>query len=141
MSTPAHSLAIPAEHRTIAPAPAPERVRDPRTPAARPTTPPEPSPRRARRGNPSAFWVLTALLVTAMVVGVVSISAVLVRASFRMDALRSRIATAVQTQQDLRQDLAALSSPSRVHAWARDAGFIVPDGVVILSVADPGGDG
>jgi cell division protein FtsL len=69
-----------------------------------------------------------------MVVGIVSISALLVRASFHVDELRARITEATHVQQDLLQDVAALSSPSRIHRWAREQGFVVPDGVVILSV-------
>lgn len=141
MSIPARQLPPPTPSHETAPipsretAPIPSRVRPTRTPAARPATlPPLLSPRRARRGNPSAFWILTALIVTAMVVGIVSISALLVRSSFRVDQLRARIADAARTQQELHQDVAELSSPSRIHRWAREEGFVVPDGVVILSV-------
>lgn len=122
----------------LAPTPTYRRVRPTRTPAAPPATSlPSPSRRRARRGNPTAFWVLTGLLVTALVVGIVSLSALLVRSSFRVDELRARIAEAAETQQALHQEVAGLSSPSRIQRWARDAGFIVPDDIVILSV--PGG--
>jgi cell division protein FtsL len=123
---------MPRERPISAPS---EPVRPTRTAAAPPAShlPPS-SPRRARRGTSSAFWVLTAIVVTAMVVGVVSISALLVRASFEVDALGVRIAEAARAHGELRRDVAELSSPSRVFRWARDAGFVAPDGVTILSV-------
>ena len=69
MSAPARSL----------PSPIPKRADPSRTPAARPRATPSPHHRaRARRGTPP-FWVMTALIVTAMVVGIVSLSALAVQ--------------------------------------------------------------
>ena len=129
MSAPARSLA-------------PAAAREPRTrtPAARPPTSPSPSPRRrARRGTP-AFWVLTAIVVTALVVGIVSLSALAVQASFHADAIQQRLGGLVQQQRVLREEVAAASAPSRVMRWARGEGMVMPERVVILRVpaADPG---
>ena len=53
----------------------PERARVPRAHPRRARHPPLPPQRRARRGStPHAFWVLTAVVVTALVVGVVSLT-------------------------------------------------------------------
>jgi cell division protein FtsL len=70
-----------------------------------------------------------------MVVAVVSVSALLVRASFRMDVLEGRIAELKVAQEDLTRQAAEHSSPSRVSEWARSRGFVMPDGVVILTVS------
>ena len=138
MSTPARKLAPRPEPVPFSQPPA----RPSRAPAARPpvTTPPSPS-RRARRGSPHAFWFFAAVIVTAMVVAVVSVSALLVRASFRMDSLESRIAELKVAQEDLIRQEAEISSPSRVSEWAHAHGFVMPDGVVILSVSSRAKDG
>jgi cell division protein FtsL len=121
----------------------PSHARPARPPAARPRTSTPPHPRRrARRGHTPAFWILTSVVVTAMVVGVVSLSALAVQASFRADALRAHIDELADRQQVLTEQVASLSSPARIAAWARRGGMQVPDHVVVLRVRDPdGGDG
>lgn len=79
--------------------------------------------------------MLTSVLVTAMVVGVVSLSALVVGSSLRADALRTRITALSDQQGDLRRDVATLSAPSRVMTWARSKGMVMADNVVILRVA------
>jgi cell division protein FtsL len=123
MSAPARSIRPQA-------APAPSR----RPPAARPPTSPSPYPRRrARRGTP-AFWTLTAVLITGLVVGIVSLSALAVQASFGSDDLREQLGGLQQQQQVLREQVAAASAPSRVRRWARGEGMVMPDRVVILRI-------
>lgn len=132
------------------PAPVPARIRQPqsthrarttRAPAARPRTPTPPQEdRRARRGSSPAFWVLTAVIVTAMVVGVVSLSALIVQASFRLDELKGAMADLGETQQSLTKEVAELSSPPRVMAWARREGMVMPDEApFVLRVRDRSG--
>jgi hypothetical protein len=105
-----------------------------RTPAARPPISPSPDPRRrARRGTP-AVWVLTAIIVTGLVVGIVSLSALAVQASFQSDDLQGRLGELTQQQQVLREQVAAASAPSRVVRWARGEGMVMPERVVILRV-------
>ncbi len=129
-----------------APRPAGKTQRAPqrRAPAARPriSTPPQPR-RRARRGSSPAFWVFTAVVVTALVVGVVSLSALIVQASFRLDELRGAMADLSKTQQVLTKEVAELSSPPRVMAWARREGMVMPESVFVLRVggtSDASGD-
>lgn len=151
MSAPARTIVGTGPRGSAAPArsPAPTRTKTPararpaRTLAARPRTSAAPHPRRrARRGHSPAFWILTSVVVTAMVVGVVSLSALAVQASFRADALRDRIDELADRQQVLTEQVAALSSPARIASWARRDGMQVPDHVVVLRVQDPdGGDG
>jgi cell division protein FtsL len=121
----------------------PSRARPARTPAARPRTSTAPRRRRrARRGPTPAFWILTAIVVTAMVVGVVSLSVLVVQSSFRADDLRAHIGELGDRQQVLTEEMASLSSPARIASWARRYGMVIPDRVVVLRVQDPpAGDG
>ncbi|HEY6652377.1 MAG TPA: hypothetical protein VI364_08770 [Actinomycetota bacterium] len=85
---------------------------------------------------------MTALIVTGMIVGIVSLSALAVQASFRSDDLRQQLGSLTQRQQSLREDVAAASAPSRVMRWARSEGMVMPERVVILRVpSDPSGLG
>ena len=129
---------------TPRPAPSAPRARPPRTPAARRrTSPPASLPasthRRARSGSTPAFWILTALLVTGMVVGVVSMSALQVGTSLKADALRAQMSTLSDQQGELRREVATLSAPSRVMTWARAKGMVMPENVVILRVPPAAG--
>jgi cell division protein FtsL len=85
--------------------------------------------------------VLTALIVTALVVGIVSLSALAVQASFRSDDLQVQLGGLVQQQQVLREQVAAASAPSRVMRWARSEGMVMPDRVVILRIPSSVGSG
>jgi cell division protein FtsL len=128
---------VSAPARSLAPAtvPAPRT----RTSAARPPISPSLHLRgRARRGTP-VFWVLTAMIATALVVGIVSLSALAVQAGFHADDLRERLGGLQEQQQVLREQVAAASAPSRVMRWARGEGMVMPEQVVILRIpADPG---
>src|SRR5439155_23820254 len=97
MSAPARSL----------PSPIPKRADPSRTPAARPRATPSPHHRaRARRGTPP-FWVMTAVIVTAMVVGIVSLSALAGQARFRADDFRRLLVSVTPRPQSLVDDVAA----------------------------------
>jgi cell division protein FtsL len=93
---------------------------------------PQAAPAPSRR--PPAFWTLTAVLITGLVVGIVSLSALAVQASFGSDDLREQLGGLQQQQQVLREQVAAASAPSRVRRWARGEGMVMPDRVVILRI-------
>ena len=123
------------------PPPHPHPVRRPVTPARAPATrPPIPNPphphRRARRGHHSAFWVLTAAVVSTMVVGLVSLNAMRVDAAYRTRYVSERVRLLSDERRTLVNDVARLSSPSRIGAWARAEGLVDPAAgdVVILQV-------
>ena len=109
------------------------RVRPSRTPAARPprATPPHPH-RRARRGSPFAFWILVAVVAGLLIIGIASLSALLVQSSFQVDDLRTNLGALQQQHEVLRERVAAESSPQRVMQWARQRGMQMPEHVVIL---------
>lgn len=136
-------MSLPAREaeRWVTPAPQPVRrraVTPARPPAARPplSNPPHPH-RRARRGHHSAFWVLTAVVVSAMVVSLVSLNAMRVDAAYRTRSLVERVRLLTDERRTLVNDVARLSSPSRIGTWARGEGLVHPAAgdVVILQVA------
>jgi len=140
VSTPARKLtpAAPRHAPTHLPTPAPtprDRARPVRAPAARPTTTSPPSPRRrARRGFHPAFWIFSAFVVTGMVVGIVSLSALLVQTGFGIDRTEARIAELADERELLGKEVATMSSPGRIASWARARGFVMPEDVVVLQV-------
>jgi cell division protein FtsL len=76
-----------------------------------------------------------------MVVGIVSLSALVVQASFRVDSLQSRIAQLTDQQRVLHEQVAAESSPARIQTWARQEGLVMPGDVVVLRVPGTQGSG
>jgi cell division protein FtsB len=116
------------------PVPDVDTARSARPTAARPPTPSLPSARRRARRGSTTFWVVSAVIVTVGVVGVVSISALLVRASFAEQALRAELRGLSEAHQGLVREVVTLSAPSRIAAWARGEGMVVADDVVVLRV-------
>ena len=82
-------VSVPAQTAAPGTGRPPSSARHVRRPAARPRTPSLPCSSCGRAaGSATAFWVLTAVVVaTLLVVGVVSLSALLVQTSFRAEAL------------------------------------------------------
>ena len=141
MSVPARQLAPSPQPRPSSPVPGLERARPTRAPAARPLTSSPPLPlRRARRGSTLAFWIFTTIVISTMIVGIVSVSALGVQGGFRIDELRDRIGTLTEEQEILTKEVAELSSPGRVQVWARRAGMVMPENVVVLRVTPVPGD-
>jgi hypothetical protein len=123
----------PISRRAVAPA---------RAPATRPPIPNPPHPhRRARRGHHPAFWVFTAVVVSAMVVGLVSLNAMRVDAAYRTRSVAERVRLLTDERRTLVNDVARLSSPSRIGTWAHARGLVSPSAgdVVILQVAGTSG--
>jgi hypothetical protein len=135
-------MSVPARKADawLDPAPPPIRrraVTPARPPAARPPIPNPPHPRRrARREHHSAFWILTAVVLSAMVVGLVSLNAMRVDAAYRTISVTERVRLLTDERRTLVNDVARLSSPSRVGAWAERKGLVhpAPGDVVILQV-------
>ncbi len=140
-------MSLPAREaeRWVSPTPQPVRrraVTPARAPAARPPTlkPPHPN-RRARREHHSAFWILTAVIVSGMVVGLVSLNAMRVDAAYRTRSVSERVRLLTDERRTLVNDVARLSSPSRIGSWARREGLVHPASgdVVILQVPGTAG--
>jgi hypothetical protein len=112
-------------------------VRPASPPATRPPIPNPPLPHRlVRRGHHSAFWVFTAVVMTALVVGLVSVNAMRVDAAYRSRSLAAQVGSLRDEQRTLVNDVARLSAPSRIGRWARAEGLVHPAAgdVVILQV-------
>jgi len=78
--------------------------------------------------------VLSAVIVTAAVVSVTSMSAMLVRSSFQEGDLRARLTGMAEEQQRLAREVVTLSAPSRVATWARAEGMVIAEDVEVLHV-------
>jgi cell division protein FtsL len=139
VSLPAQRVGSPRPAATPPPARDRPTSRPAALPAARPPTavPSRPG-RRARRASRPAFWVFAAIVVTTLVLGVVSLSAMLVQSGFRVDEVQGRIADLQDRSLSLTHEVAELSSPARIAAWARSHGLVVPDDVVVLRVSAEG---
>jgi hypothetical protein len=106
-----------------------------RTTAARPRTASPPQlRRRARRGPHPVFWVFSASVVIAMVVGVVALNAMLAQTAFALHATRAELATLTERHEVLVKQLATASSPDRLAGWATAQGMAEPSRVEILPV-------
>jgi cell division protein FtsL len=134
-------MSLPArEAERWAPAPPQPRrraVNPARPPATRPPVPNPPHPhRRTRRGHHTGFWILTAVVVSSLVVGLVSVNAMRVDAAYRSRSLAEQVRIMSDQQRILVNDVAHLSSPSRIGRWAHRRGLVAPapGDVVILQV-------
>ena len=134
MSLPARE----AERWTPAPEFTPRRAVNPaRPPVTRPPVPNLPHPRRrTRRGHHTAFWVFTTVVLSSLVVGLVSVNAMRVDAAYRSRSLTEQVRILSDEQRTLVNDVAHLSSPSRIGRWADRQGLVHPAAgdVVILQV-------
>jgi cell division protein FtsL len=133
MSVPARRVDVPAPR----PRPStPERPATPaRTTAARPQTisPPK-KRRRARRGLHPRFVVFASVLVVALVVGVVALNALFAQTAFAVHAVQGQVADLAHRNDELSDQAAQLSSPSRIAEWASRYQMVAPGTVVILHV-------
>jgi cell division protein FtsL len=85
--------------------------------------------------------VLSGLIVGALVVGIVSLQALVSQTSFRMQDLQARTATLQEANGELILRLARLSSPERIAAEAHRLGLVLPARVEPLRVRTPGARG
>ncbi|HEU4355268.1 MAG TPA: hypothetical protein VFT27_06730 [Actinomycetota bacterium] len=64
-----------------------------------------------------------------MVLGIVSLNALLAQQSFRIDETERRIDALETERLDLVHEQASLSAPGRIAAWARRNGMRLPDDI------------
>ncbi len=70
----------------------------------------------------------------SIVLGLVSLSALLAQRSFRIDDLRGRIDALSEEHLQLQREQAALSAPGRIAVWALRHGMRLPDDIRFLHV-------
>jgi cell division protein FtsL len=133
---PSHPVTSPKRRAPLAQAPDQRPTRAPSTNRPRPASASLSSRRRRRRrgGFHAAFWILSAAVVTGMLVARASVSALLVQTSFRIDELESTIASDGDAHEVLTERVASRSSPSKIAAWARYRGMVMPEDVVVVQV-------
>jgi hypothetical protein len=80
--------------------------------------------------------LLTAAIVSTLVVGLVSLNAMRVDAAYRTRSVTERVRLLTDERRLLVNDVARLSSPSRIGTWARRSGLVdpAPGDIVILQV-------
>ena len=122
MSVPARQVAVPA----------PELQPVPRPVAPRPVAPAH-APRRShapgrhpRRGVHARYLVFTGVVVSALIVGVVALNALLAQAAFGTRAAQARLDVLRSEQVRLIEEAARSSSPVVVATWARRHGMVTP---------------
>jgi cell division protein FtsL len=67
-------------------------------------------------------------------VAIVSLSALLVRSSFRVEAVRETLVSLQAEHEELSTQVVTLSAPSRIAGWARMRGMIRAEDVQVLRV-------
>jgi hypothetical protein len=80
------------------------------------------------------FWLFSAAVVVAMVVGVVALNAMLAQAAFAVHGVRSDLTELTERHEVLMKQLATASAPNRVSDWATSQGMVMPARVEILPV-------
>jgi len=133
MSLPAERVARPAEPELSDGAGAlrrPEGAEGAKRPPRSATAPatPAPAPRR-RKKHHVGFTILASAIVGSMVLGIVSLNALLAQQSFRLDEAQRRIESLTTEQLDLVHEQARLSAPGRIVAWASRNGMRLPDDI------------
>ncbi|HEX5951475.1 MAG TPA: hypothetical protein VFZ96_10785 [Actinomycetota bacterium] len=131
MSVPARRTRPPHAPEPFPAGDAPEAAR----PAARPAHPPgrgaaaPASTTRRRRKHHVGFAIFATAVLGSMVLGIVSLNALLAQQSFRIDEAERRIETLQTEHLDLVHEQARLSAPGRIAAWARRNGMRLPDDI------------
>ena len=74
------------------------------------------------------------MIVSLLVIGVVSLNALLVQTQYQIRSTQREATQALALHEALVNDVARLSSPARVAAWARRHGMVAPKDAVILPI-------
>ena len=120
--SPARRGAKPARKASARPKRRPQQGR---AAAKRPVRLVRPARKRRRRSAP--FLVLSGLLIGALVVGIVTLQAMVSQTSFRMQDLQARAKALQQQYGEQTLAVARLSAPGRIAAAAHRAGLMLPD--------------
>jgi len=84
---------------------------------------------RRRKKHHVGFAILATVVLGSMVLGIVSLSALLAQQSFRIDEAERHMEELTTAQLDLVHEQARLSAPGRIAAWARRNGMRLPDDI------------
>jgi cell division protein FtsL len=138
----------PAPARPASPArPTPRRPapgRPPASPAGRRAKRPARSPLRVvqparrRRRSRAPLLILSGVIVASLLVGIVTLQALVSQTSFRMQDLQARTGELQQQYGQLKAQAAALSAPSRIAAAAHRQGMVLPNASQVQTLRVPG---
>ena len=130
-------MSVPARSTPAGPrrAPGPSRPK-PARPTTHQGTTRVAKPKRHKRHL--GFFVLSSVLVGSIVLGLVSLNALLAQTSFRIDDVSNRIDSLSQEYLQLTREQAELSAPGRIAAWASRHGMRLPDDIHLLHVPTSG---
>jgi len=98
-------------------------------PTRSPGRPSTAAPRIRRRKHAAGFAALATAVVGLMVLGIVTLNALLAQTSFRVDEVERRIDELSQEHLELVREQAQLSAPGRIAEWARRNGMRLPDDI------------
>lgn len=106
-------------------------------PASKPRARTSPSLRvaprpRPRRRAPLLFWVVTTIVVGAMVLGLAWTHVLLAQGAFEVDALSDEQRGLVQRNGELRKEYLELTAPNRIAREARGLGLVLPNAIEIV---------
>jgi cell division protein FtsL len=87
---------------------------------------------RLRRKHHLGFAILATVVVAPMVLGIVSLNALLAQTSFRIDETERRIEELSRENLQLVHEQAKLSAPGRIADWASRNGMRLPDDIRFL---------
>lgn len=146
MSSPARALAPSPARRPTRPAKPPARTPPKHAPAKHAPATKRESPaavaarRRMLRRRRAAFWLFAGLLVSALVIGTVTLNALAVQTTYRMHLYQQVVSDLSAQQIQLTNEQASQSAPGRVAAWARANGMVMPGSgnTVVLPVPGVG---
>ena len=102
--------------------------------AKRPATPATSAAARRRRRSRAPLVVLSGLVIGGLLVGIVTIQALISQTSFRMQALQAHTRVLQLQYAELKARAATLSAPSRVAAVARRRGMVLPDAAQVQTL-------
>jgi cell division protein FtsL len=126
-------MSVPAFAPWVRPIGEREHQARPRQPAPRKDPAPARATRRSSRA-PLRFWIFAAAVVSCLVITVVALDSLLVQTDYAIRTSEMKV-TKLQADHDvLVNQVAQLSSPSRVATWARAHGMVEPKAAVIIKI-------
>ena len=133
-------MSVPARKVSIPPAAHPDHApRSPRLPHAPEGATPLDRIRSRRRPHPG-FSAFAGIVVTAVIVGVVALNALLAQTAFQMRTAQARLDDLRREQIGLTDEAARLSSPVLVARWARRHEMVTPAPGAVHILRVPGTD-
>jgi cell division protein FtsL len=110
---------------------APPKITAAKRPRLRAVTP------KPRRRSALVYWVFAASLIGLLILGLVSLNALLAQQSFRIAELTDRVDRLSEIHDDHVLEVAQLSTPSRILDGAALLGMEIPKRTVVLRIPGP----